>query len=466
MKKIYLCLITIFIFTKIQGQNIVGAWYGALDVQGIKLNLVVNISKTDNGIQATMDSPDQGAKGIPIASATFEGAVLKLNIAAAKAEYEGKLDADNTIKGIFKQRGNELPLNLSQTKTEKAKLVRPQEPTQPYPYYTEDVSFENTKDKAVLAGTLTLPKQEGIFPVVILISGSGPQNRDGEVLGHKPFLLWADYLTKKGIGVLRYDDRGVAKSKGGNAMSATSQSFADDVEAAVNYLLTRKEVNKKQIGLIGHSEGGIIAPMVAANSKDVNFIVLLAGSGIRGDKLLMLQNELILKARGKTDAEIKTELSTAQGTFDILLKKQAPDVLKKDLKAFFEEKLKSNPDIKPKEMSAESFINQQLGILTLPWMQYFVNYDPSLILKSVKCPVLAINGDKDLQVPSKVNLEGIKKGLEKGKNKNFTVKEFPNMNHFFQECKTGSPEEYGTIEQTVAPSVLSEVSNWILKILK
>jgi uncharacterized protein len=465
MKKVLFSLITLLFFAKINAQDITGQWFGALDIQGAKLRLVVNISKTDSGFIATLDSPDQGAKGIPVKSATFESSILKLDIQARGAEYEGKLDNDNIIKGNFKQRGNVLPLNLSKTKIEKPKLVRPQEPQPLYSYYVEDVTFENPKDKALLAGTLTLPKNEGSFPVVIMISGSGTQNRDGEVMGHKPFLLWADYLTKKGIGVLRCDDRGAGKTKG-DVMNATSQTFATDIEAAVNYLMTRKEVNKKQIGLIGHSEGGMIAPMVAAQSKNVNYIVLLAGSGIRGDKLLLLQNETVLKASGAGEAATKKQLDYLQGVFNVMFKNQSPDQLKKDLKSHFEEQLKNNPDSKPQGMSAEDFIKNQVGTFGLPWMQYFVQYDPSLILKSVKCPVLAINGDKDLQVSSKVNLEAIKNGLKKGKNKKVTIKEYPNLNHFFQECKTCLIDEYSKIEQTIAPSVLSDVTNWILQQLK
>jgi uncharacterized protein len=255
MKKFISIIIAFVFITNLQAQDIAGQWNGVLEVQGTQLRLVFNITKKDKGISATMDSPDQGANGIPTTSASFENAVLKIAIANAGMSYEGTLDADNTIKGNFKQGGMGMPLNLSQKKVEKTTKAKSQEPTKPYAYHSEDVVFENKKDKISLSGTLTLPKKEGNYPVVILISGSGPQNRDEAFLGHKPFLVLADHLTKNGIGVLRYDDRGVAESKG-DFQTATSLDFASDVEAAVNYLKTRKEVSK--LGLIGHSEGGLI----------------------------------------------------------------------------------------------------------------------------------------------------------------------------------------------------------------
>jgi len=270
----------------IVGQEITGEWNGVLNIQGTQLRVVFNIKKTDSGYISTMDSPDQGAKDIPVATTTFEDPILKIKATAIGATYNGKL-ADGIITGTFVQRGMSLPLILSRDKVEKQVLKRPQEPKAPFPYYSEEVVFKNDKADITLAGTLTLPKKEGKFPVVILITGSGPQDRNEELMGHKPFLVIADYFTKKGIAVLRYDDRGFGKSTG-NFKTATSNDFALDVESAVAYLKTRKEIDKNKIGLIGHSEGGIIAPMVAAKSKDVDFIVLLAGTGIPGDELLLL----------------------------------------------------------------------------------------------------------------------------------------------------------------------------------
>jgi uncharacterized protein len=462
MKKAILILLTLLVIVKIQAQDIAGQWNGILNIQGTQLRLVFNITKTDGGFSATMDSPDQGAKGIPVTSTSFDNGVLKLAVSNARIEYEGKLDENNIFKGNFKQGGMNLPLNLSREKVEKKKLVRPQEPTKPYPYYTEDVIFENKKAQISLAGTLTLPKKEGNFPVVVLITGSGPQNRDEELFGHKPFLVLADYLTKQGIGVLRYDDRGVAESKG-NFKTATTQDFAADVEAAVAYLKTRKEVNKKQIGLIGHSEGGVIAPLVASKSKDVGFIVLLAGSGMSGGDLLLLQKKAIEKAMGVSDKVIESGQKMNKGAFDIITKTLDSAALKTELTAYFQQVIKDNPSVKPPQMNSEAFVNTMLKAFSGAWLEYFIRYNPFPVLKGVKCPVLALNGDKDVQVPSKENLEAIKRGLEIGKNKHITTKELPNLNHLFQECKTGLDSEYGTIEQTFSPTALMEIGSWILK---
>jgi uncharacterized protein len=465
MKNIIAFLFTLLLLSHTHAQDIAGQWYGVLEVQGTQLRLVFNITKTAGGISATMDSPDQGAKDIPVTAASFENPVLKIAIPKMRLEYEGKLDKDNAIMGTFKQGGLSLPLNLSKNKIERAKLVRPQEPTKPYSYYAEDVVFENKSAQIKLAGTLTLPKKEGKYPVVVLITGSGPQNRDEELLGHKPFLVLADHLTKNGIGVLRFDDRGTAASTG-NFGTATTADFATDVEAAVNYLLTRKDVDTKKIGLIGHSEGGIIAPMVAAKSKDVSFIVLLAGTGIAGNELLLLQLGLIAKANGEKDAELEKARLINKNIFDLIVKSKDSATLKSELTTYLQRAIKENTDAKPKEMTEEAYIQGQIKTLTNPWMLFFLRYNPAPILADVKCPVLALNGEKDLQVPSKINLESIKQGLEKGKNKNVTTKELPNLNHLFQECTTGSPNEYPKIEQTFAPIALNEVLNWVLKQVK
>ena len=453
-------LISLFSLT-IYGQDITGQWNGALKIQGTQMRLVFNISQTENSLSSTMDSPDQGAKGIPTTTTSFENSILKITIANAKIEYEGTLGQDNIIVGTFKQGGQSFPMNLSKEKIEKEKLVRPQEPIKPFPYYSEDITFENKKVGINLAGTLTLPNKEGVFPVVILISGSGPQNRDEELLGHKPFLVLSDFLTKNGIAVLRYDDRGIAMSKG-DFKTATSADFATDVESAIAYLKTRKEINKNKIGLIGHSEGGLIAPMVASKSKDVAFIVLLAGTGIQGDSLLLLQKKLIEEASGVSKEDIQKGQSSNRKVFDIVNKSISLEQLNSDLTIYFKQILKDNPNTqKPAEMSDDDFVKLQVKQIASPWMQYFIKYNPATALEKVKCPVLAINGEKDLQVPPKENLEAINKALTKGGNKRVTTKELPNLNHLFQECKTGSPDEYATIEQTFSPIALTEILKWL-----
>ena len=351
--------------------------------------------------------------------------------------------------------------NFRTIQIEKERLIRPQEPIKPYPYYSQDITFENNKAGISLAGTLSLPSKEGVFPVVILISGSGPQNRDEELLGHKPFLVLSDFLTRNGIAVLRYDDRGTALSKG-DFKTATSADFATDVESAIAYLKTRKEINTKNIGLIGHSEGGLIAPMVASKSKDVAFIVLLAGTGIQGDRLLLLQQKLIGKASGISDDDLQKSKLTNRKVFDIVNKSSNLEKLNLDLTNYIKQTLKDNLNTgKPVGMSDDEFVNLQVKQIANPWMQYFIKYNPAPTLEMVKCPVLAINGEKDLQVPPKENLEAIKSALSKGGNKKVTTKVLPNLNHLFQECKTGSPDEYATIEQTFSPTALSEILKWL-----
>lgn len=457
MKTISILLFTFLTYFSATAQEITGQWNGVLKAPQTQLRLVFNVTKTNNGFSATMDSPDQGAKGIPVTNTTFENSKIKFEITNAQIEYNGELK-ENEITGTFKQGGQEFPMNLSRKAIPKENAKRPQEPTKPYSYYSEEVTFQNPKANIALAGTLTLPKKEGNFPVAILITGSGPQNRDEELAGHKPFLVISDYLTKNGIGVLRYDDRGVGQSKG-DFSTATSADFATDVESAIAYLKTRKEINPKKIGLVGHSEGGTIAPMVASKSKEVSFIVLLAGTGIQGNQLLLLQQELIAKASGISDAEIQKSIQTNAKIFEMVIKSNDNQKLKTDLTSLINETIKKEEI--PNGITKEELVSMQVNQITNPWMQYFIKFNPATALEKVKCPVLAVNGEKDLQVSPKENLSAIKNALTKGGNKNITTIEFPNLNHLFQECKTGLPQEYATIEQTFSPTALDEITKWI-----
>lgn len=437
--------------------ELVGQWSGTLEVQGIQLRLVFNVSHTEKGYKTTLDSPDQGAKDIPIPNTVFENSKVKFEIPQT-IEFTGELK-DGKIVGTFKQAKLNLPLTLKKKTSGEEIIKRPQEPQEPFPYHSEDITFKNEKANITLAGTLTLPNTSGKFPAVVLISGSGPQDRNSEILGHKPFLLWADYLTRNGIAVLRFDDRGFAKSEG-SFSTATSYDFATDVASAVEYLKTRKEINSKQIGLIGHSEGGAIAPLVvASHPKDIDFIVLLAGSAIQGDQLLLLQQQLIARQSGASEEDIQQNFKKHTQIFELMNVIQDEVQLKTELSQIISD-YTSDDDI-PQGMTKEEVVQGQLNIYISPWMLNFVRYNPASALEKVKCPVLAINGDKDLQVPSKENLAAIEKALKKGKNKNLTTIEYPNLNHLFQECETGLPTEYSTIEQTIFPKVLEDVTSWI-----
>ncbi len=461
MKNTLVGIIAFLIMGTMTGQDITGDWNGLLEIPGSPLRLIVHIEKTDDGYKATLDSPDQGAFGLAVNATSFEEGTLSLNATDLGIQYSGQWKEDG-FKGIFTQGGGSLPLNLSREAIEKIKRNRPQEPKVPYPYYSEEVSFTNASANVVLAGTLSLPKKEGTFPVVILISGSGPQDRNEELLGHKPFLVLSDYLTRKGIGVLRYDDRGVAASTG-DFGAATSADFASDVQSAIKYLKTRSDIDVSKIGLAGHSEGGLIAPMVAAENDEVAFIALLAGPGIRGDEILKKQGALIERASGKPENEIERTSEIRKRIFDMVMQSKDSEVLKNDITSFLQEVLKHKPEeVVVPGMSVEKFIDSQVSQVVSPWMLYFIKYDPVVSLEKVSCPVLAVNGEMDLQVPSKENLSAIENALKKGGNTNVTIVEFPGLNHLFQETETGAPSEYATIEETFSPVALETITSWIL----
>lgn len=449
-RTIAIFLFSIFSFIAAQAQDIVGDWNGTLQVGTTQLRLVLHVSKTPSGFSATMDSPDQGAFGIPVTTTTFENGKLKLEVATLHVEYNGVL-ADNKITGNFKQAGQEFPLDLVRA-TKKA-LLRPQEPAKPYPYLTEDITFKNSKDGISLAGTLTMPKSGAKFPAVILVSGSGPQNRDEEIFNHKPFLVLADHLTRNGIAVLRFDDRGVARSEG-NFKTATIDDFMTDVKSAVDYLKSRKEIDASKVGLVGHSEGGIIAPSLAATSADLSFIVLLAAPGIPGNELLLLQKERIESQMGVPPAAVQANQKLLRGAYEIILATEADDPeLQRKLTTYFQTGTGGQVP--------ESQLNKIIDQISSPWMVGLLKYRPASVFQKVKCPVLAINGEKDLQVPAPENLGGIQSALTQAGNKKVTVKSFPNLNHLLQECKTGAIGEYAEIEQTISPLVLDEITRWL-----
>ena len=461
MKKAIL-LIALVCHIALYAQDITGKWYGKLSVMGAELHLGLNFTTNNSTYSGTMDIAQQNAIGIPLTSVTFENKTLVFKFDQAKFSYTGKLNASNEFEGVFSQNGQNFPLNLSRTKTETKKVNRPQEPKPPFEYESEDVTFQNEKDKITLGGTFTYPRKDN-FPVVILISGSGQQDRNSEIFGHKPFWVIADYLTQNGIGVLRIDDRGVGKS-GGNPATSTSYDFAADSEAAVHYIKTKKGVNPKKIGLIGHSEGGLIAPIIASKDKNINFIVLLAGPGIPCDELLLEQTYLIGKASGMSESELENIRKINQSVYNIAKSDKTDVEARKALETVFSSLYSENPEFTTSsEAEKKQILNQQIDPVLIPWFRYFVKFEPKDYLEKVKCPVLVLNGEKDLQVAAKTNMEGIKNALIKARNKNVTLKEYPNLNHLFQECKTGATEEYGSIEQTFSPEVLQDMKDWILE---
>ncbi len=333
---------------------------------------------------------------------------------------------------------------------------KPQDPVNTSAYISEDVTFKNEPDNITLTGTLTIPKNKTGFPTVILISGSGPQDRNSELLGHKPFLVLADDLTKKGIAVLRVDDRGTGGTEG--IYNDTGlDGFNRDTKAAIRYLKSRAEITSSKIGLLGHSLGGITAPMIAAETDDVAFVVMLAGPGISGEELMLLQKENFERKMGVPEAAIASGKKNIAGVYSIIKNSDADRLkLQAEVKAYFTQ-------LYGTAITADQ-LNTLSEQLTWPWFSDFIKYDPSIILPKVKCPILAINGSNDIQVSAKENLAGIKELAEKANNHNVTVMEFPKLNHLFQESETGLPQEYAKIEQTFSPEVLNAISDWILKL--
>ncbi len=347
---------------------------------------------------------------------------------------------------------------------------RPQEPVPPLPYQTELVRFENTREGIHLAGTLSLPFGEGPYPAIVLITGSGPQDRDETIAGgHKPFLILADYLTRRGIAVLRYDDRGVAGSSGDFA-SATMPDFASDARAAVEYLQSRQVIDSKRIGLVGHSEGGAVAPMVSiAMPGEIAFLILLGSSGIPGEQIFYLQDAVQSRAAGVDEAAIERSRARKEQIFNILKDESDLSVAKEKLRNL----MKTMPmtadekaEIEASGVNINRLINQQIRLLNTAAIRFFLTYDPIPALKQVNVPVLAITGENDLQVPPAENLPPVEAALADGNSPHYSVRELKGLNHLFQSSETGLASEYAQIKETFAPSALEVIGDWVEEILE
>jgi hypothetical protein len=445
----------------INRKTLPGSWLGKISTNGIDLRLVFNLKfNVKDSLSATLDSPDQGAKNIPLGGVALVDKKLTIKAPMLMGEYKGTITGDSTIDGTWTQRGATYTVNLKKLKT--AFIVsRPQEPKPPFPYTSEDVTFTNDKFNIKLSGTLTIPSGKGPFKAVIMITGSGAQNRNEEFMGHKPFLVIADYLSRNGIAVLRYDDRGVGGSQG-NYSEATSEDLATDAEAAFNFLKTNPKINEKEIGLMGHSEGGLIAPIVAASNPDIGFIVSLAGPGVTGQQIIIRQSEDISKLSGVSEHQIKESTEALKKRFAILRKEK--DNKKAELKiiALYKENLEKNKTSNEETEKAVNVFKEQFGADSYTWFRYFIMTDPSIFWKKVDCPVLALNGEKDLQVSAKENLPAIEKALKSSGNKSVKTVKLPELNHLFQHSKTGLPAEYSSIEETFSPDALKIISDWIL----
>jgi uncharacterized protein len=450
-----------------------GTWIGALKVGSQSLALALNVAAAGAKPGATLDSPDQGVKGIPVSSISINGSKVAFESSAIKASFEGTLSQDGaSIAGTWKQGGADFPLRLVKGAPSAAASVasaapkRPQEPVPPFPYRTEEVVVENAKAGVRLAGTLTVPSGAGRFPALVMVTGSGQQDRDETLLGHKPFLVLADYLARRGIMTLRCDDRGFGSSTG-DASMATTLDFADDAEAAFEYLASRPEAKKGAVGVLGHSEGGLIAPIVASRDAKVGFIVLLAGPGLRGEDILYLQASAIAKAQGASDKEIQGAMSLNRKLYALVQEKGDEASLKAEAKKAFLDWAAAEPAMKGQDAAAiEASADGTVAQLFVPWFREFLALDPAPYLASVGVPVLALFGSKDLQVPSKENAAAVKAALGSklsgGPSPKNAIVELAGLNHLFQTARTGSPDEYGKIEETFAPEAMKRVADWIL----
>lgn len=424
-----------------------GDWDGKIDAGALKLSLVLHVHTKDGSTATTLDSPDQGATGLP-ATVTLDGDQVRISAQGAGGVFDGGLTADGaSLVGQW----SGAPATFSRIAPGAAAPVlnRPQTPVKPYPYSEEAVAYDNAVARVRLAGTLTMPQGRGPFPAVVLIAGSGGHTRDEVVFGHAIFLVLADHLTRHGIAVLRYDKRGLGQSTGDYA-SATSADFAADADAGVTYLKTVPQIDARRIGLIGHSEGGVIAPMVAERDPAAAFLILMAGSGVPGDKIIMAQSKAIAAAAGAPDAALAANAVIERQFLDAVMAAKDQPSAELAIRAVL--KGAGIPD---------TAIDAQAKAASSDWYRFFLSYDPAPALRRLRRPILAIIGSKDLQVLPEQNLPALRGALKS--DSAAKVVEVPGLNHLFQTAKTGAPSEYGEIEETLSPTALDLITNWILE---
>jgi len=466
MKKLFF-IVLLFGGVLCNAQNpYTGIWQGTMSSEGIEFFTVFSIEETEDGdLTGLMHMPQQMI--INFESLTFETREdsIWIKIPAFRAQYSALVNKD-TMYGLWYQMGEEITLNLGLTpETEAFQIRRPQTPTEPFPYYSKDVKFYNKKAKIWLAGTLTLPDTLQDWPVVVLVTGSGPQDRNESLLEHKPFLVIADYFTRNGIGVLRYDDRGVADSEG-DFSSATTYDFASDAEAAIDFLTKKKFVSKDQIGLAGHSEGGMIAIMEGSNKK-LAFSISMAGVGIPCDELLVLQNDLILKGYGKSEEMRKDMAEMNAALYELVQEEKDATELRKKIEVLIEETKAGLTEEQIIEYGlTDMYAYTIMSQVNTTWFRAFIAFDPGEYLKKIKVNFLAINGSSDVQVPAEVNINAMKSLIQPKKGQIVDFKIFDNLNHLFQYSESGMTTEYAMIEETIDPEVLEYMVGWIKKVLE
>jgi len=429
----------------------VGSWSGVLEVQGMELRIVFHVEQGEGGLTATMDSPDQGATGIPVSDVTVAGDSVTLSVDRIGGTYAGTLADDGTkIEGQWTQSGQSFPLTLTPAdEADTAPPPRPQHPEPPYPYVADSVTVRNDTAGLALAGTLTRPKGGGPHPAVVLVSGSGPQDRNSEVFNHKLFHVLADHLTRQGIAVLRYDERGVGASEGAFD-GATSEDFASDVAAAVRFLRAQSAINPDAVGLLGMSEGGLVAPMVHTQFEAVDFLVLMAGPSVPGDEILVEQGAQMASAQGAPSSAVDSVRSGQRRIMNAIRTASDSAAIDEQMRSML--KTRGLPDAQ---------IQSQIEQVTSPWFRFFVRHDPGPTLRQVDVPVLALYGSKDLQVTPEQNAGPMREALRSSPSDDVTVRVLDGLNHLFQPAETGLPTEYARIETTMAPRALEVVSGWI-----
>jgi pimeloyl-ACP methyl ester carboxylesterase len=430
--------------------DVSGTWLGTISEGAVPVRVVFNLSLNPDGkFAGTTDLPDQGGFGISLSQIEVRGRHVVLAAASLDVSFSGDLSADgNTLAGTATQAGQTTTLVLEK-QPGPLDYRRPQDPVKPYPYNCVDVTFANSDAGITLAGTLTWPQGAGPFRTVVLIAGSGPQNRNEELMNHRPFLVLSDALTRAGIATLRYDKRGVGQS-GGDYAGATSPDFAADARAAVQYLRGQASFVASSIGLVGHSEGGLLAPTAAYANPDVAFLVLLAGPGVPGDEVLISQARAIGAVQGMSTDQLDEAEALNRRLYACFRATSDPKELERQLR-----------DVLTSAGVTGAQQDAVIAELNTPWMRFFVTYDPAPVLTRTAIPVLALNGSLDLQVLPDLNLPPIQAALQGAGNQQATVQKLAGLNHLFQHAITGAPTEYGSIDETMAPEVLAQVAGWI-----
>lgn len=461
MKQLSVILFTLLAipaFSQVPYAEIVGFWNAKTLLGGQELRVEITLNEDFTG---TFASPDQGGNPAEMSSVSYHEGALNFEVEKFQLTFEGSVEPNGKIGGKLLQAGNSYPLMFQREKLEKKQVKRPQTPKAPFPYSSEELEISNEEDQITLSGTLLIPDNwDHNAPIMVFITGSGPQNRNEEILDHEFFLVIADHLARNGIGSFRYDDRGVGKSTGNFAL-ATSFDFANDVHSVVNELSSRKELANHPIGLIGHSEGGMIAPMVAAENENVKLVVSLAGTGIKGKEIIRKQSKAMLIAEGLPKEMASKNSQNSMALLNFVLSNEDSLAVAQGLPLKIEE-LYSKEEI-DQSGGIDQLFTQFNNSMNTNWFRYFSEHNPADDWSKVQCPCLILNGTKDTQVEAAANLNAIEFALRRAGNKDYEVHALPSQNHLFQECESGGLSEYGKIETTISTETLDLLLLWISK---